>query len=350
MATRLYDRLLSEDGSAITGSKTFSDPITLSGGIRGDLALGPDPGSSTTFTMTADSTAVNQSIEFNDSNAIRFFINHINNATADNQKFIVGTDSQPNTLAITRPGNVGIGTTDPNSKLHVFGNASPATNLSTTVSNANVRFQNGAGSGNSGSLYIGSISSSNDAYMQVSNGTGTGSWNLSLNSFGGNVGIGNSNPTRLLDLQGTSTANGLVRIYDTDGVSNQTYVAFNYGGGGSAGGGIRRQGTNNAPEFFAGSDKRIKENIKPLEPMLEKIAQINLKQFELKEGGKGIGPIAQELFEIFPAKVEKTDNGEGDELPENVNPWTVSHSWQWELMKAIQELSAKVDALEAQIN
>ena len=61
--------------------------------------------------------------------------------------------------------------------------------------------------------------------------------------------------------------------------------------------------------------------------------------------------IAQELYEIFPESVGKTDDGLGDEMPEGVEPWTVGNgNWEWILIKAIQELSAKVTTLENATN
>ena len=59
-----------------------------------------------------------------------------------------------------------------------------------------------------------------------------------------------------------------------------------------------------------------------------------------------MSPVAQELVEIFPEKVTSTDDGKGDNLPENVDPWIMGTDFTWLIIKAIQELSAKVTALE----
>jgi hypothetical protein len=125
---------------------------------------------------------------------------------------------------------------------------------------------------------------------------------------------------------------------------DQVFIRFIEGS--SANGGIRRDGSSHDPEFYGSSDKRIKKDILPMPPMLEKINQVNLTKYNLLSGGSGRGPIAQELIHIFPNKVKKTDDGLGDTLPEDVEAWSIGLNFTFELMKAIQELSAKVTALE----
>ena len=105
------------------------------------------------------------------------------------------------------------------------------------------------------------------------------------------------------------------------------------------------------PSFFSGSsDRRTKTIIGDMQPTLDKLCQVEMKEFTYKKTGiKAKGPIAQQLFDLFPEKVITTDNGLGDDVPEGVEPWTVSVDWDYELIKAIQELNAKVEALEAQL-
>lgn len=96
------------------------------------------------------------------------------------------------------------------------------------------------------------------------------------------------------------------------------------------------------------SDARLKEDIKPLgDGVLEKVKQLNAKTYLWKDNlmGKGdkreIGLIAQEVQEVFPEVVSKV--GMDDNLGiayQNLVPVLVA---------AIKELSAKVEALEAQV-
>jgi len=145
-------------------------------------------------------------------------------------------------------------------------------------------------------------------------------------------------------------ADPVLGVRSTTGASQQDFIAFKFGGGPTACGGIRRESTNNQPEFFSGSDRRIKTNILDMDNVLDKINQLSLKKYDFKDGsGSGIGLIAQDLISIFPSKVKKdaSDDGTGDTVPDGVQPWTVGHNFTYELLKAIQELTARVAALEA---
>ncbi|MGB1305837.1 hypothetical protein, partial [Pseudoalteromonas marina] len=88
--------------------------------------------------------------------------------------------------------SLGIGTSSPSAKVHAVGDNSDGTNLATSASNAKVRFQNNSGS--SLSAYQGYTGNSS-WYTQIANSAGTSSYDLSLNPYGGNVGIGTSSPS-----------------------------------------------------------------------------------------------------------------------------------------------------------
>ena len=147
-----------------------------------------------------------------------------------------------------------------------------------------------------------------------------------------------------------TTADGPVGVRSTMGASQQDFITFKFGGGPTACGGIRRDGTTQGVELFSNSDRRIKTNILDMDNTLDKINQLSLKKFDFKDGsGSGIGLIAQDLISIFPSKVKKdaSDDGTGDTVPDGVDAWTVGHNFTYELLKAIQELTARVAALEA---
>ena len=116
-------------------------------------------------------------------------------------------------------------------------------------------------------------------------------------------------------------------------------------------GGIQRNGTTTSPQFFSGSDRRIKTNIADMPNVLDKINQVKIKTWELKSDSesKGISPIAQDLVSIFPNKVSKTDDGTGDTVPDGVEPWSIGLDYTWELVKSVQELSAKIETLETKV-
>ena len=147
-----------------------------------------------------------------------------------------------------------------------------------------------------------------------------------------------------------ATADAALGVRSTTGASQQDFISFKFGGGPTSCGGIRRDGTTQGVELFSNSDRRIKTNILDMDNTLDKINQLSLKKFDFKDGsGSGIGLIAQDLISIFPSKVKKdaSDDGTGDTVPDGVDAWTVGHNFTYELLKAIQELTARVAALEA---
>jgi len=104
------------------------------------------------------------------------------------------------------------------------------------------------------------------------------------------------------------------------------------------------------------SDARAKRNITPYTKGLAELNQINPKTWEFnglaetKEGDKGIGLIAQEIYEVVPSmritrqgKLNPTDAEKTDIYTVNTSEMT------WILTNAVKELSAKVDAQAAQI-
>ena len=99
------------------------------------------------------------------------------------------------------------------------------------------------------------------------------------------------------------------------------------------------------------SDQRFKENIRDLDDGLSKVMELRPRKFDWKEGkGADIkndrGFIAQEFEEVFPDLVGEWK----DEAPEGEEPYkAISQDLIPTLVKAIQELSAKNDALEARI-
>ena len=112
--------------------------------------------------------------------------------------------------------------------------------------------------------------------------------------------------------------------------------------------------------FLVSSDKKLKENIKEEEGVLEKLANLNPVEynFKTKEGfnlpiGKQHGFIAQELEEVYPELVQdvikplydKEGRPSGGEEFKSVNYIGLIGV----LTKSIQELNAKVESLEEKL-
>jgi hypothetical protein len=202
---------------------------------------------------------------------------HVLNSTGDNILKLsrgaststilrVGTDgalviqNQATDVLTIKSGNVGIGTTSPNSPLTV--GSAVTTNLSPIInanSTGNRPIFVGETSGNKGVMigYTG-----ND--IQGRSGTNfTTNGDLVLNYYGGNVGIGTTTTTEKL------TVNGNVE----------------------------------ATAYYYPSDARLKVNIAPVGG-LEVVRGLNGVSFTWRDSGKpGVGFIAQDVERVLPAAV-----------------------------------------------
>ena len=101
------------------------------------------------------------------------------------------------------------------------------------------------------------------------------------------------------------------------------------------------------------SDEKVKTNIELSGNYLEKICNIPVKLFNYKDEPEGVerslGVIAQDVEAVAPELVN--NEGFGDTPEDGVPLKTVyTTDMMYALMKAIQELSAKVEELESKIN
>jgi hypothetical protein len=109
------------------------------------------------------------------------------------------------------------------------------------------------------------------------------------------------------------------------------------------------QNANNS--YGAISDIKLKENITDATPKLADLMQVQVRNYNLiGDTTKQIGVVAQELESVFPSLVEETADrdAEGNDLGTTTK--SVKYSvFVPMLIKAIQELNAKVDAQAAEI-
>jgi len=135
---------------------------------------------------------------------------------------------------------------------------------------------------------------------------------------------------------GTNYASGANHAYTklSGGASASILVVSNQNG---------VQLTRNSTAWTSASDETLKENIKPLENVLDKIKDYRCVEYNFKideniDEDKKIGFIAQDWENDFAPIVSKDDNGILAMKYTETIPV---------LLKAIQELTAKVERLEA---
>jgi hypothetical protein len=113
---------------------------------------------------------------------------------------------------------------------------------------------------------------------------------------------------------------------------------------------------NNSASWSTTSDRRLKKNIVDNNTGLDAIKQVQVRNFEYKLAdeitelpkenvinNKGIqlGVIAQEIQQVLPDMVKEESTGVLSVNPDNMT---------WYLVNAVKELSAKVEALQTEIN
>jgi hypothetical protein len=261
-------------------------------------------------------------------------------------------------VRIDSSGNVGIGTTSPITKLHIYG------------SGANSRVEN-SGATNSTQFTVKNTVGTVTLGLDSSTGSGFGVSNAALLWYdaaqplvfatsntermridsSGRVGINTASPTAMLHINSDSDSITPARFnVTTTGATSKNCVIF------------QREGTNvgfitvtnAATAYVTSSDYRLKENIVPMTGALDKVAQLNPVTYKWKiDGSDGQGFIAHELQAIVPDCVY----GEKDAVDTEGNPEyqgvdtsflvaTLTAAIQ-EQQTIINDLKARVEALEA---
>jgi len=227
---------------------------------------------------------------------------HVNELNNPGTSFVsIGTNTQER-LRIKADGNVGIGDTNPDAKLTVFRTDSTyAINLSNTESRAGLSVK--STSTYDAKLTVSTGTSGVQQIQGVNNAATTGR-NIAINPYGGNVGIGQSNPSAYkLDVSGTIRATGDVIAY---------------------------------------SDIRVKENIKTIDNAIDKVKALRGVEYnKIDSTEKSIGVIAQEIEEVIPEVVREDDQGMKSVAYGNITAV---------LIEAIKEQQKQIDELKKQLD
>lgn len=246
-------------------------------------------------------------------------------------------------------GNVGIGIDYPQTELHLLNT------LRIDGSDPLIQFKDSTISKG----FIQSWGSKSD--LIVSNNVSSGSLQLwtdysermRIDSLG-NVGVNCTTPAYKFEIDGpagTFNVSG-IRIQNTTGATGWSFYP-------SSSGALIIGKTSNLGSFdgttgayTASSDERLKTNIRPLEPVLPSILNIQLKRYEFKENNpshkESIGIIAQDLQKVFPEFVSVNTANEGNPMVEN--QLGVDYGGLSVLaLKAIQEQQNEIELLKAEI-
>jgi len=264
-------------------------------------------------------------------------------------------------MRIDSSGNVGIGTSSPQNKLQVLGTIKVAT--------GNAQGILGLGDGAGATINCGVWRGAANAPTTDGNYLNFGGYD-GLVFATGNAAIGSQTERMRIDSSGnllvgkTSASTSVVglwlqggaaagaegaRINFTRGNNSdaQNHLAFYTAAGGNVGF-IQTSTTNTT--YSTSSDYRLKENVAPMTGALDKVQALKPCTYTWKvDGSNGEGFIAHELAEVVPDCV----TGEKDAVDAEGNPQYQGIDTSFlvaTLTAAIQELNAKVTALEAQLN
>ena len=156
-----------------------------------------------------------------------------------------------------------------------------------------------------------------------------------------------TNATNVTNTTQLTNGNGFVAAGATVDFNNVTcdQIGVNVAANGTNG----RIDAGNDIVAFSSSDKRLKENIKPISKSLDKVLKLNGVEFDWKKltaeekktihGNEGhdVGVIAQEVEKVLPEVVQTRDNGYMAVKYEKMVPL---------LIEAIKELKAEIEELK----
>ena len=318
--------VLNETKSGATS--TFSGDVTIgSSGAGSDKTLNILTGGTKSSVKLMEAGTVYGFSTVYDGAANAFHINRHNNSAAGSPVLSFNRDDDNATFT----GDVGIGTSTPLATTHI----SASGNLAIPGLDAALGTATSLVIGNEGGTVVlaAGVSNTNLSWLQGRQGTGTGNaFDIGLNPLGGNVSIGSTtNAGYRLKVESAGT----VQLNNRTGSDGTVFAAAKDG---TIVGSITVTGS--ATAFNTSSDYRLKEDLQDFNG-LEMVSSIPVYDHKWKvDDSRSYGVMAHELQEVLPQAV----SGEKDaEEMQSVDYSKIVPV----LLKAIQELTDKVETLEA---
>jgi len=380
------------DGTATNTSYAYLQAKatdTGTGSEDGEIEFYTEKASTSTSTLMLKSgnVGIGQATPSSDNSSTTFL--HIGSSSSDLSGLVLESDENKweiresghlyfldgtaNHLLIKNNGNVGIGSGDPDKLLHLAGSATAVIRLENTGTAlgdgdvlGTIEFE-GQDASSSASGVRASISgvtqnASGGAYLAFSTANSTSSNAEAMRIIAdGKVGVGTHEPDVPLTVKDEMASNAVAKFWndgdntnrygivvkcgeDSESGTNQHLIAQD--GNGDITGVLKSVG--GTFQLADSSDIRLKENIKDTTiEGIETVNKIKVRDFDWKKNDNTVigGFIANELQEVYPQAVD----GEPDAVDNDgsIKAMTVSRDVLVPLLvKAVQELSAKVEALE----
>lgn len=340
------------DGTLVAANA--SNNLSLTGGLLAAAGLNVSGGGWGVLPYVANSMVID-----NNAGDARLFATGANTSTQGQILFYTGTTNGTanERMRIDSSGRIGVGTASPSQKFVVANAGTDNIIMAENTSNAVKVFLQAdtsfakcytltnhpltLGANNteyaridtSGNFMVGATSSSSRAYVVTPNNQ----WAV------------------YSEATSSSLTAGCLALVAARNTTNNTYKAMVYYNSGA--GADRFYVTDGGAVYGTGaynsiSDARLKENVRPLEIGLEQVMALQPRRFDWKEG-KGanvkdaVGFIAQEVETALPHAVTEWTNSQGDQTTYKA---VSMDSMVPVLVKAIQELTAKLDAAEARLD
>ncbi len=228
-----------------------------------------------------------------------------------------GDISSTRTLSVDTTGVASVSGSQTLTNKTISGASNTLSNIANaSLTNSSVTVTAGTGLSGGGAVSLGSSVTLTNAGV-TSNVAGTG---ISVSGATGAVTITNTGVTSAVAGTGVgvSAGTGAVTISIGQAVATSSNVQFNsLGVGMAASATTGRIDATNDIVAYSSSDRRFKDNIKPIEKPLEKISKISGNTFDWKEEnkiehgyeGNDVGVIAQEIEAVLPQLVQTRESG-----------------------------------------